>query len=116
MKYRKTGLDAAIASLKDNSPKVRLEVLDLLEEKLTHPKVKALLGKELKLVNNKLIKFYREEFETVTVNAREEVIKRELAQANYFAENLGDSIKLKMVSISWREFFNGFPRKREEAR
>jgi len=68
MKYGEAGLDVAIASLDDNSPQVRQAVLDLLEEKLNHPKVKALLGQELKLVNNKLIRIYREEFETVTVN------------------------------------------------
>ena len=52
VKYGEAGLDVAIASLKDKSPKVRQAVLNLLEEKVSHSKVKALLGKELKLVND----------------------------------------------------------------
>jgi len=107
VKYGEAGLDVAIASLEDNSPKVRRAVLNLLEEKLGHPKVKALLGQELRLVKNKIIVTYREEFETVTVNARGEIIKRELRQAYYFDENLEDGVKLQMVSIRGGSFLMG---------
>ena len=108
------GLDVAIASLKDKSPQVRKAVLSLLEEKLSHRKVKALLVNELKLVNNKLILiYYREEFETVTVNARGEIIKREPRQADYFVEDLGDGIELEMVSIPGGSFLMGSPENEE---
>jgi len=109
MKYGEAGLDLAIASLNDESPQVRQAVLNLLEEKLTHPKVKALLGKELKLANGKLIRIYREEFETVTVNDFGKIIKRKRYQAEMFAENLGEGIELEMVSIPGGSFLMGSP-------
>jgi len=114
MKYGEAGLDLAIASLNDKSPKVRQAVLNLLEEKLNHPKVKALLGKELKLVNNKLIN--REEFETVTVNEFGKIIKRKRYQAEMFAENLGEGIELEMVSIPGESFLMGSPEDEEGRR
>ncbi len=103
MKYGEAGLDVAIASLDDNSPQVRREAIYSLQKKLTHPKVKPLLA------NGKLIKIYREEFETVTVNVRGEIVKREPRQAEMFVEDLGEDIKLEMVSISGGSFLMGSP-------
>ena len=109
MKYGEAGLDVAIASLDDESPQVRHAAIYALQEKLSHPKVKALLANDLELVNNKLIRIYREEFETVTVNARGEIIKREGCQAEMFAEHLGDGVELEMVSIPGGSFLMGSP-------
>jgi formylglycine-generating enzyme required for sulfatase activity/predicted Ser/Thr protein kinase len=53
-------------------------------------------------------------FETVTVNARGEVIKREPRQAEVFAEDLGDGVKLEMVSIPGGSFLMGSPESEKE--
>ena len=103
MKYGEVGLDLAIASLEDDSWQVRSEAVYSLQEKLTHPKVKALLA------NGKLIRIYRNEFETVTVNARGEIIKREPHQADIFVEDLGRGVELEMVSIPGGSFLMGSP-------
>jgi len=103
MKYGEAGLDVAIASLKDKSRKVRRAAISLLQEKLTHPKVQPLL------TNGKLIVIYREEFETVTISARAEIIKRERHQAEMFAEHLGDGVELEMVSLPGGSFLMGLP-------
>jgi len=113
MKYGEAGLDVAIASLKDKSPKVRRAVLNLLEEKLSHPKVKALSGEGIALVNHKLIETYREEFETVTVNEFGEIIKRDRRLTEMFAEDLGDGVQLEMVSIPGGSFMMGSPEDEE---
>ena len=103
VKYGEAGLDLAIASLDDNSPQVRWAAIYLLQEKLSHPKVKPLLA------NGKLIAIYREEFETVTVNDRGEVVKREPRQAEILAEDLGRGVELEMVSIPGGSFLMGSP-------
>lgn len=51
---------------------------------------------QLSLSGNKLIAF---DFETVTVNRRGEIIKRENHTAQYFIENLGNETTLDMVAI-----------------
>ena len=90
MKYGEAGLDLAIASLNDESPQVRSEAIYALQEKLRSPKVKPLLA------NGKLIRIYREEFETVPVNDFGKIIKRKRCQADYFAENLRRRVKLEI--------------------
>ncbi|MDY6806624.1 MAG: formylglycine-generating enzyme family protein [Cyanobacteriota bacterium] len=99
MKYGEAGLDLAIASLKDKSPLVRRAVLNLLQEKLSHPKVKTLLA------NNQSIY----EFETLTVNDGGEIIKIEPRLAEMFVEDLGDGVELEMVSIPGGSFLMGSP-------
>ena len=93
MKYGEAGLDVAIASLENDYPQVRHAAIYLLQEKLTHPKVKALLA------NGKLMRIYREEFESVTVSARGTVTQLEPRQAEIFATHLGDGVELETVSI-----------------
>ncbi|MBW4629786.1 MAG: SUMF1/EgtB/PvdO family nonheme iron enzyme [Brasilonema octagenarum HA4186-MV1] len=49
------------------------------------------------------------DFEVVTVNHRGEIIKRETKQAQYFTEDLGNSITLEMVAIPSGKFMMGSP-------
>jgi formylglycine-generating enzyme required for sulfatase activity len=67
--------------------------------------------RHMALPNNKLIKFYREEFETVTINIRGQItiIKRERRQAEMFAEDWGQGVKLEMVSVPGGSFIMGSP-------
>ncbi|ACK71955.1 protein of unknown function DUF323 [Gloeothece citriformis PCC 7424] len=58
---------------------------------------------ELKLPNSKV------EFETVTINAKGEEIKRTRHQAKYFTENLGNGITLDMIAIPGGTFMMGSP-------
>jgi formylglycine-generating enzyme required for sulfatase activity len=48
-------------------------------------------------------------FETVTVNSRGKIIKRETKTAQYFSENLGNNITLEMVYIPSGTFMMGSP-------
>ncbi|MBP0030780.1 formylglycine-generating enzyme family protein [Roseofilum sp. Guam] len=59
---------------------------------------------QLSLSGNKLIAF---DFETVTVNRRGEIIKRENHTAQYFIENLGNETTLDMVAIPGGTFLMG---------
>ena len=56
------------------------------------------------------------EFETVTVNAQGEIIKREPRQAEIFVENLGRGVELEMVSIPGGSFLMGSPKSEEGRR
>ncbi|WP_414581389.1 SAV_2336 N-terminal domain-related protein [Scytonema sp. PCC 10023] len=49
------------------------------------------------------------EFNVVTVNRGGEIIKRETKQAQYFTEDLGNSITLEMVAIPGGKFIMGSP-------
>ncbi|MBE9143554.1 formylglycine-generating enzyme family protein [Planktothrix mougeotii LEGE 06226] len=49
-------------------------------------------------------------FETVTVNNRGEIIKREPKQAQYFTEDLGNGVTLDMVYIPGGTFLMGSPK------
>ncbi len=49
------------------------------------------------------------EFEVVTVNRSEEIIKREPKQARYFTEDLGNNVTLDMVEIPGGRFIMGSP-------
>ena len=48
-------------------------------------------------------------FETVTVNHRGEITKRESKTAQYFSENLGNKVTLEMVAIPGGKFLMGSP-------
>ncbi|MDF5729348.1 MAG: formylglycine-generating enzyme family protein [Rhizonema sp. PD38] len=48
-------------------------------------------------------------FETVTVNHRGEITKRESKTAQYFSENLGNNVILEMVAIPGGQFLMGSP-------
>jgi formylglycine-generating enzyme required for sulfatase activity len=93
MKYGEAGLDVAIASLENEFPQVRREAMYLLQAKLTHPKVNAILA------NGKLMRIYPEEFETVSVTPRGTLIDLKPGQAEIFATHLGDGVELEMVFI-----------------
>jgi len=93
MKYGEAGLDVAIASLDNNSPQVRREAMYLLQAKLNHPKVNALLA------NGKLMRIYRKEFEVVTVSPRGTLTDLQPGQAEIFATHLGHGVELEIVSI-----------------
>jgi formylglycine-generating enzyme required for sulfatase activity len=49
------------------------------------------------------------EFETVTVNRRGEIVQREIKQAKYFTEDLGNDTALDMVYIPGGTFMMGSP-------
>jgi formylglycine-generating enzyme required for sulfatase activity len=53
------------------------------------------------------------EFETVTVNRRGQVIKREKKQAQSFIEDLGNGVTLEMVAIPGGKFLMGSPENEE---
>jgi formylglycine-generating enzyme required for sulfatase activity len=53
------------------------------------------------------------EFETVTVNRRGQVIKREKKQAQSFLEDLGNGVALEMVAIPGGKFLMGSPENEE---
>ncbi len=103
MQYGEAGLDVAIASLDNDFPQVRREAMYLLQAKLNHPKVKALLA------NGKLMRIYRKEFETVTVSPRGTLIDLKPGQAEIFATHLGDGVDLEMVSIPGGSVLMGSP-------
>ncbi len=67
-------------------------------------------------VNQSVISVTRSitEFETVTVNARGKIIKREPRQAEIFVENLGREVELEMVSIPGGSFLMGSPKGEKE--
>ncbi|WP_330911064.1 formylglycine-generating enzyme family protein [Nostoc sp. UHCC 0870] len=50
-----------------------------------------------------------QQFTTVTVNRRGEIIKSETKTAQYFSENLGNNITLEMVAIPGGKFMMGSP-------
>jgi formylglycine-generating enzyme required for sulfatase activity len=49
------------------------------------------------------------EFETVTVNARGNITKRDNHQAKYFVEDLGNGVTLEMMQIPGGKFLMGSP-------
>ena len=49
------------------------------------------------------------EFDVVTVNAQGQEVKREKGQAQYFTEDLGNSVALEMVSVPDGKFVMGAP-------
>ena len=56
-------------------------------------------------IDTRLLKIF--EFETVTVNSKGEIIKRENKQAQYFTEVLSENVSLDMVLIPAGEFMMG---------
>ena len=54
------------------------------------------------------------EFEVATVNKQGEIINRELHQANYFTEDLGDDVAIEMVYIPGGTFIMGSPQDEEK--
>ncbi|WP_442948831.1 formylglycine-generating enzyme family protein [Nostoc sp.] len=105
MNYGQQGLDLVIQALNDEARDVQDAAYSLLTTR-TGTKVKQAL---------KIRDQARFKFETVTVDARRNIINRSILQAQYFVEDLGNGVTLQMVQIPGGTFLMGSP-EREEGR
>jgi len=117
MKYGEAGLEVAIACLKDNSPRVRHAVIDLLEQKRSDPKVRMLIeanplvffkrtisstapGEEFSakmLVNNKLIMIYRGDITNLIVDV--------IVSSDDTYLNMGGGVSRRIKQVGGREIY-----------
>jgi len=113
-------LGAALAYKKEERPKDVGEWWRMVGggKKSVAPPVNPSVKSVTKSVANKSSSFWEKlsptvNFETVTVNVRGEIVKREPRQAEVFVEDLGRGVELEMVSIPGGSFLMGSPEDEE---